>query len=158
LLIEEAELREIRVRLLGLALTADREVSIVDDAESPVPMPMTRMVQPVRAHGVHHSPPILDCKPDPVSPPQVLTFTLLAAPAGATLTTNTGIFRWRAPIGYANTSTIVTLAVNDNGFASLGATQSFNVLVNPVDQPSLLAPLLSNGLLTIPVTGPIGPD
>jgi len=95
---------------------------------------------------------------DPDSPPQTLSFALLTAPPGATLDTNTGVFTWRAPVAFANTTNPVVLAVTDNGYPPLSATQSFSLVVNPLTPPTLHAPALSNGLPTLETIGPIGPD
>ncbi len=95
---------------------------------------------------------------DPDVPPQILTFALLTAPAGAALDSVTGIFTWRAPVSSAGTTTPVTLTVIDNGSPSLSATQSFNVIVNPVAQPTASAPSYANGQFSLTVSGDTGPD
>ncbi len=98
---------------------------------------------------------------DAGSPPPVLTFSLLNAPANATLvklnSTNAS-FTWRPWVGDANTTNLVTLKVADNASPSLSATQSFSVTVNPLTQPSITAPAWSNGLFSLTVTGQLGPD
>jgi hypothetical protein len=95
---------------------------------------------------------------DPDSPPQTLSFALLTAPPGATLDPNTGVFTWRAPVAFANTTNPVVLAVTDNGYPPLSATQSFSLVVNPLTPPTLQTAALSNGLPTLETIGPIGPD
>jgi len=95
---------------------------------------------------------------DTDSPPQTLTFTLLAGTANATLNTNSGAFSWRPPVTQGNTTNAFTLKVADNGSPSLSATQSFTVTVNPLAQPGLSSIGLSNGLIGFQVSGDIGPD
>jgi hypothetical protein len=92
------------------------------------------------------------------SPPQILTFALLTAPAGATLDPTTGVFIWRAPVALANTTNPVAIAVTDNGYPPLSATQSFSLVVNPLIPPAVQKFANGNGLTTLRITGPIGPD
>jgi pectin methylesterase-like acyl-CoA thioesterase len=95
---------------------------------------------------------------DPDVPPQILTFALLSAPASATLGSSSGIFTWRAPVSSAGTTNPVTLTVTDNGSPNLSATQSFNVIVNPVAQPTASAASYANGQFSLTVNGDNGPD
>ena len=96
---------------------------------------------------------------DAESPPQTLTFSLLAAPSNTTLDSANGVFTWRPPVARAGTTNPVTVIVTDNGLPPLSATNSFNVIVNPLT-PVLLGPIGSDtgGGVSIPVTGPRGPD
>lgn len=98
---------------------------------------------------------------DPNVPPQTLTFNLLNGPLGATLTsldaTDTQ-FSWRAPVGRAGTTNLVTVKVTDTG-TLLSATNSFNVLVNPLSsQPSVDSINTAGGQVALMVSGPPGPD
>jgi autotransporter-associated beta strand protein len=95
---------------------------------------------------------------DPDVPPQTLAFALLSAPSGATLDSVTGIFTWRATASSEGTTIPVSLTVSDNGSPSLSATQSFNVIVNPVTQPTASAPGYANGQFSLTVSGDTGPD
>jgi carbonic anhydrase/acetyltransferase-like protein (isoleucine patch superfamily) len=95
---------------------------------------------------------------DPDQPWQTLTFTLLNAPAGASLNNSNGLFTWRAPVASANTTNIITLKVSDNGTPSLSATQSFFVIVSLLAQPTFSAPALINGSFSFQVNGQAGPD
>jgi glucuronoarabinoxylan endo-1,4-beta-xylanase len=98
---------------------------------------------------------------DPNVPPQTLTFTLLSTPSGATLTSldaTNALFTWRAPVSQANTTNLVTVAVMDNG-TGLSATNSFNVIVNPLSSlPTVSSIGLSGGQITLVVNGPQDPD
>lgn len=96
---------------------------------------------------------------DTDSPPQTLTFSLLSGSGNATLNTNTGAFLWRPLVTQANTTNAFALKVADNGSPSLSATQSFNVMVNPLTRPGLSSPVLSNGPITFLMSGgQTGPD
>jgi beta-galactosidase len=98
---------------------------------------------------------------DTNSPPLTLVFDLLNAPAAATLNqinpTN-AIFSWRPSVPDANTSNAITIAVVNNGLPSLGATQSFSILVNPLTPPTVSSIAESNGQLTLQLDGQSGPD
>ncbi len=94
---------------------------------------------------------------DSDTPAQTLTFTLLAAPSGASLGTNNGIFTWRAPVARANTTNMTTVKVTDNGTPPMSATQSFNIIVNPMTNPVLAIARAGNGW-QLNVSGPAGPD
>src|SRR5262249_6006215 len=94
-------------------------------------------------------------------PPPALTFSLLSAPASATLiknNSNNAIFNWRPLVSNANATNLIILKVADNAIPSLSATQSFQIVVNPLAFPLLTAPILNNGQASLSVTGQQGPD
>jgi hypothetical protein len=95
---------------------------------------------------------------DPDLPWQTLSFSLLTAPAGATIGTNTGVFTWRPPVSQANTTNLVQVRVADNGTPVLSATQSFSVRVNPLAAPSLSAAAMGSGGFAFEISGDFGPD
>jgi hypothetical protein len=92
----------------------------------------------------------------------VLTFNLLNAPTNATLIKTSGTnaaFNWRPSVTNANTTNLVTLKVADNAIPSLSATQSFQVMVNPLSLPLFTASAWSNGQFSLQVTNSqTGPD
>ena len=97
---------------------------------------------------------------DPNVPPNTLTFSLLTNPAGATLTSlnaTNALLAWRAPVSTASTTNPVTVAVTDNG-TGLSATNHFNVVVNAVTNPVVGSVTLSQGQVSLTVSGPQGPD
>ena len=98
---------------------------------------------------------------DPNVPPQTLTFNLLNSPSGATLTlldATDAQFSWRAHVNSAGTTNLVTVAVTDTG-TLLSATNSFDVIVNPLSsQPAVSSIGTSGGQLTLVLNGPQGPD
>ncbi len=98
---------------------------------------------------------------DPGVPPQSLTFSLVGAPANASLSTNNGtnaVFTWRPLVSQANTTNTVTIKVTDNGSPPLSASQSFTITVNPLGQPTVSSIAASAGEISLVVDGPTGPD
>ncbi|HVM48302.1 MAG TPA: pectinesterase family protein [Candidatus Acidoferrum sp.] len=95
---------------------------------------------------------------DPDVPPQTLTFSLTSAPANATVDPVTGAFSFRPLTSQAGTSNLCTIMVADDGSPSLSASQSFNVFVNPLEQPSLSSPTWTAGQFSLTFSGQIGPD
>jgi hypothetical protein len=91
-------------------------------------------------------------------PPQKLTFSLASAPTNATLNPTNGIFNWRPLVTQANTTNPVTVVVTDNGTPNLSATQSFNVVVNPLTAPSVASVAFNNGQFNFTINGQLGPD
>lgn len=96
-------------------------------------------------------------------PAQSLTFSLLNAPANATLTmfdpTN-ALITWRPPVSQAGTTNRFTVRVADNGTPSLSATNSFSVTVDPLSSlPSIgsIVPYAGTSF-NLTITGPSGPD
>ena len=95
---------------------------------------------------------------DTDQPPQTLTWSLLNAPGGASVNSSNGIFVWRPLIAQSGSSNYLSVVVTDDGVPSLGATQSFGVVVNQPVDPSFSSPGFSNGLFRLTVTGDSGPD
>ena len=117
---------------------------------------------PNQTVNVGQPPPVTAGATDTNSPPPVLTFNLLNAPANATLikiNSTNAAFNWRPMVSDADTTNPITLKVVDNGSPGLSATQSFLVMVNPLPLPSLLSSAWSNGQFSLGITnGPSGPD
>ena len=83
---------------------------------------------PNQTVNVGQSPTVTANAADADTPSPMLTFSLLNAPANATLTkisTTNATFYWRPPVGSANTTKQVSLKVADNAVPSLSATQNF---------------------------------
>ena len=66
---------------------------------------------------------------DDDAPAQLLTFSLINAPADASLDALTGVFAWTPAAAQAGTTQTCTVVVADNGSPSLSATQSFLIVV-----------------------------
>lgn len=94
---------------------------------------------------------------DTDQPPQRLTFSIAANPGGASVNPDTGVFTWRPGMAQAGTNTI-SVAVTDNGSPNLGATQTFNVVVNLPPSPSVRPAGLTNGQIQLLINGASGPD
>lgn len=95
---------------------------------------------------------------DSGAPPQTLTFSLLNAPAYATLNASNGIFTWRPRVSQAHTTNLVTVRVADDGTPNLSATNSFTVTVNALAQPVMGSIAASGEQVSLVVNGPAGPD
>jgi beta-galactosidase len=99
---------------------------------------------------------------DTNNPTPALTFSLLSAPAGATLAqinNTSAAFNWRPEVAYASTTNPVELMVEVTGSPSLNATQNFTVKVNPLTLPTVSSFGMSNGHFTMHVTNhTAGPD
>jgi len=65
-------------------------------------------------------------------PTNTLTYSLdVGAPAGAGVTTNTGIFSWQTTDANAGTTNPITLRVTDNGVPAKNDAKSFSIAVLP---------------------------
>jgi len=84
---------------------------------------------------------------DSDQPSQNLTFTLdPGAPSGASIDPVSGLFSW-TPTGQQGPGVYpITIRVTDNGTPSLSATQSINITVREVNNPPVLAPILSQSI------------
>ena len=95
---------------------------------------------------------------DPDAPPQLLTYSLPGAPAGASIDINSGLFTWRPAIAQSPSTQTVAVVVSDNGAPVLTATQSFTVTVIQPALPTLNAASLTNGQFGFWINGNTGPD
>jgi hypothetical protein len=95
---------------------------------------------------------------DSDTPTQTLTFSLPIAPTNAAINSASGVLTWRPLIAQANLTNSFSVSVTDSGAPSMSATQSFNVIVAPVTLPTNSAPVYSNGLYQMSVSGDVGPD
>ncbi len=90
-------------------------------------------------------------------PAQLLTFSLLTNPPGATITTN-GLLNWRPTIAQGKSTNPFSVKVADNGSPAMSATQAFTVIVNAASLPGLGNFSVSNRLFKVTVSGDAGPD
>ncbi len=91
-------------------------------------------------------------------PAQTLTFSLLSPSAGATVTTNSGVFNWRPAMVQGGSSNTFRVVVTDSGVPALSATQAFGVRVTLPTNPVLQSAGWTNGLFSLRVSGNEGPD
>jgi len=95
------------------------------------------------------------------APPQTLTFGLvnpLTVPKGTSFNNVTGVLSWRPPIQFAGKTNVFSVFVSNNGTPALSATNSFEVIVNPVTQPSISSIAVSGQKITLTAQGTQGPD
>jgi len=95
---------------------------------------------------------------DPNQPGQTLTYAMPVAPSNAVMNASNGILSWRPLISQGHTINPFTIIVSDNGLPSLSATQNFNVTVRSVTVPQVSISTVTNGQLTMMVSGAVGPD
>jgi O-glycosyl hydrolase len=90
-------------------------------------------------------------------PAQMLSYSLLNAPAGASVDSG-GIFTWRPAIAQSPSTQMLSVVVADNGIPSMAATQKFTVTVNRPANPFLSNPSTTNGQFGLWISGDVGPD
>ena len=95
---------------------------------------------------------------DADTPAQTLTYSMPTSPAGATIGASSGVLTWRPEVSQANTTNPFSVVVADNGSPSMSATQSFNVIVNPLTVPAIATPSFGQGQIDLTITGQVGPD
>ncbi len=91
-------------------------------------------------------------------PAQVLTYSLVNPPAGATIDAGTGVFSWRPTITQSPLVQSIAVVVTDNGTPSLSTTQTVWVTVNRPVQPVISSLASHNGSVNLTVMGDGGPD
>jgi hypothetical protein len=95
---------------------------------------------------------------DADAPPQLLSYSLQGAPAGASIDTNSGVFAWRPMIAQSPSTQTVAVVVSDNGVPALAVTQSFTVTVIQPSVPTLAGASISSGHFGFWINGDTGPD
>ena len=91
-------------------------------------------------------------------PAQTLTYSLLSAPAGVCINTNSGALTWRPAIAQSPATHAVNVVVSDNGTPVMSATQGFTVTVLRPALPTLDAASITNGRFGFWIAGDAGPD
>lgn len=92
---------------------------------------------------------------DPDLPANTLRFSLVDAPPGVNLGTNTGVLTWTPEEDQGPSTNTISVAVTDDGTPPLGQTNSFTVIVREVNRaPSLIVPTTQtlDELTTLTVT------
>ena len=88
-------------------------------------------------------------------PANILTYSLLASPAGMTINSASGVITWTPTEAQGPSTNTVTVRVSDNGVPSLSATNTFLVVVNEVNTAPVLPVIAQqtvNELTTLSVT------
>lgn len=83
---------------------------------------------------------------DPDLPANTLQYSLLQAPAGMTINSNTAVIQWTPAEDQGPSTNFISLLVTDNGTPPLSATQTFTVFVQEVNTAPLLG-AISNRVL-----------
>jgi hypothetical protein len=91
-------------------------------------------------------------------PLQTLTYSLLSAPTGASINTNSGVFTWRPTIAQSPSTQTVAVVVSDSGMPIMSATQSFTVTVIQPASPTINAASINGGYFGFWINGNTGPD
>ncbi len=91
-------------------------------------------------------------------PAQTLDYSLPSAPAGATISSSSGVIAWRPAATQAGATYPFSVRVADNGTPSMSATQRFSVAVASLTQPQLVSPALTNAAFQLRVNGDSGLD
>jgi hypothetical protein len=91
-------------------------------------------------------------------PAQTLAFSLSVSPTNAAIDPASGILAWRPLVTQANSTNPFSVVVTDNGSPNMSATQSFNVIVNPLVLPGVTSAGLTGGQFGLNVSGQVGPD
>jgi hypothetical protein len=71
---------------------------------------------------------------DAEAPPQVLAFSLINPPSGASVTPTNGVFSWTPDEAQGPSTNLIQFVVTDNGDPALSATGTVTVTVNEVNE------------------------
>jgi hypothetical protein len=96
-------------------------------------------------------------------PANTLTFSLINAPAGASIDPNTGVFTWTPTTAQGPNTYTVTIRVTDNGTPNLFDEETINITVTENSQPPVANPggpytVAEGSLLTLDASGSSDPD
>jgi hypothetical protein len=100
---------------------------------------------------------ITNAATDPDIPWQTLAFAL-NGPTNASIVAGNGLCAWRPLVAQAGATHPFAVSVSDNGAPSLSATQTFQVVVRPLNAPTLTGSTFANGQATLHISGDTGPD
>ncbi len=95
---------------------------------------------------------------DAESPPQILTYSLSSAPAGASIGLTNGIFEWRPQMVQSPSTQSVSVVVSDDGLPALSSTRSFSIDVHQPAMPGITSPTITNDMFSFWISGDAGPD
>ena len=114
------------------------------------------LLQPITDHSIHYGIllSVQATATDPDIPPDVLTFSLTAAPTNMVINATNGLITWTPALAQLGSNT-VTVKVTDNGQPPLSDTTTFHVFVTG-NQPLLAAQALAGNLIQLNITGDIG--
>jgi len=142
------------VQLFGRALSATEVMSTMNHAP-------TLAANPPATDLAGRTLLLTNTATDVTVPAQTLSWSLLSAPAGATISaisTTNGLLSWRPAMAQSPATNTFSVVVTDNGTPRLSATQTQVITVLQPPRPALAAPTLVQGGLSLTVTGASGPD
>jgi hypothetical protein len=119
------------------------------------------MIAPVSSQTVNPGATLLvtNTASDSDLPAQTLAFSAAnTLPANAMINSSNGIFSWRPLVSQTNTTNLIQIVVTDSGQPNVSATNSFNVIVNPISPPIVNSISVNSGEIDLLVNGPSGPD
>src|SRR5262245_43181946 len=76
---------------------------------------------------------------DPDLPANIMTYSLVSGPTGASVNASSGVFSWTPSEAQGPSTNNFTVRVTDNGSSPLSDTKSFIVVVTEVNKPPVLA-------------------
>ncbi|HTQ51674.1 MAG TPA: PA14 domain-containing protein, partial [Candidatus Acidoferrales bacterium] len=91
-------------------------------------------------------------------PPQTLTWSLAAQPAGAIINATNGVLVWRPAISQSPSTNLFAVVVTDSGAPAMSATEYFSVFVLRPATPYFSLPSVAAGTFQFMVNGSVGPD
>jgi hypothetical protein len=89
---------------------------------------------------------------------QMLTWSLTASPAGATINPTNGVIMWRPTISQSPSTNLFTVVATDGSVPPQSATQSFSVVVLKPFAPTFSSPEITAGIFQSAISGSVGPD
>jgi ELWxxDGT repeat protein len=120
------------------ALFAEQAVTITVNEVNQAPV-----LAPIANHSVNEQATVTfnASATDPDLPSNTLTYSLIGAPAGATIDSSTGAFSWTPTEAQGSGTYTFNVRVTDNGTPALFAEQAVKITVNEVNQAPVLAPI-----------------
>lgn len=115
-------------------------VTVVDVNQPPA------FVSAATTTAVENSQYIYDANAEDPDPSDVLTYSLVTAPTGASIASDTGLITW-TPSATQTGAQAFTVRATDNGVGTLFVDQSFTVAVTDINQPPMI--------VSVPVTSRI---
>jgi len=142
------------VQLLGRALSATEVMGTMNHAPILAPIPPATIL-------AGRTLLITNTATDVTVPAQTLTWSLLSAPIGTTITaisTTNSRLSWRPAMAQSPATNNFNVVVTDNGTPSLSATQSVLVTVLRPTTPQLQSPVWGTNSFGFQISGDAGPD
>jgi O-glycosyl hydrolase len=95
---------------------------------------------------------------DPDVPMQALSYQLVQGPSNSSLNVSNGVLTWRPTVAQAGSTNLIQVSAKDNGSPSLSSTNSFTVVVAPLNPPIVTSGSAGPGQISLTISGDKGPD